>query len=90
MLPIRVWLEALPDGYREWALRAHDSNRSGTGRGRKQDCLSRAINSGICWARTEEGSSFWNGVHDHFAFRDERYNVYKALPELPTTNKPRR
>lgn len=88
-MPISQWLEALPDGYRERALRAHDDMCSGTGGGRKQDCLSRAISSGISWARTREGAIFWGYVHDHFAFRDSRGYSYVPLPELPTTNKPR-
>ena len=86
--PIKVWLEALPDGYRERALRAH-LTRTGWDRGRNTEGMSDAVNYAFSWARTLEGADFWSAVNNHYEFREGECGSYVPLPELPTTNKPR-
>jgi len=54
---IREWLEELPDGYRELALKNHD--------GLIVSNLSTAIMEAFHWRRTPEGEGyeFWEAVH---------------------------
>jgi hypothetical protein len=71
---IKEWLETLPDGYRELALK--NFNRDNI----KADCLSYAIMNAFTWKEAEEGGDFWRGVHNHFV------NTKNELPPIKKTS----
>lgn len=58
MRSIKAWLETLPDGYRERALKnmhSFDENDDA-------DAFGEALNGAFFWAETPEGPTFWAQV----------------------------
>ena len=56
---IKEWLETLPDGYRERALKNHDPK---TYDGTQINSLSDAIRRAFLWGGSPEGHGFWSDV----------------------------
>lgn len=56
---IRGWLQELPDGYRERALRNYDPNYHD---GSSVNSLSYAISVAFDWEDAPEGYDFWSAV----------------------------
>lgn len=67
---VREWLEELPDGYREKALKNWENS--------KEPDLSRAIYVAFDWEETPEGFDFWAEVHRYGSCN---INKLPALPE---------
>lgn len=58
---IREWLEELPDGYRERALKNYDPNYHD---GSPINDLAGAIAWAFCWGDSPERHEFWCAVYD--------------------------
>lgn len=71
---IKEWLEELPDGYRELALKYYDPNYD-TGFFPESD-LDHAIAEAFDWRSTPEGFGFWFDVHNWA-------HGFGELPPLP-------
>ena len=84
---IEHWLDTLPTGYRERALRNHKNSPLRTA-GFKSNSQSSALCDAFHWRRSPEGYTFWDRVHSHFSMREYGAKP-EPLPELPTTNVPR-
>jgi len=69
---IREWLETLPDGYRERAIKNYDRFPINS--------LSRAISETFLWRPTPEGYEFWDAV-------DSWAQGFGELPPLPEEGK---
>ena len=74
---IREWLEELPDGYRERALKNYDTSYHD---GYTVNCLSGAILETCHWKNSTEGFDFWNAVYMWAQGKGE-------LPPLPEGEK---
>lgn len=86
--PILYWLNKLPAGYRERALRAYKNREHW----RRSDAnsMTRAVSLMTSWSRTVERDPFWRAVQYHYMHREYPEDFsYTPLPELPLTNKPR-
>lgn len=71
---IREWLETLPPGYRERALKNMEHSSSGRAELNMWDALDQAF----VWGDSPEGLGFWEDVSLYF-------DTETPLPELPTT-----
>lgn len=78
MKPLREWLEQLPDGYRERALRMAET----------EERLEYTLNSLIDaiqfaghWEDSPEGHRFWNAVWAHYYYANSPSSV--VVPQLP-------
>ncbi len=67
MKTIKEWLEALPDGYRERALKNLDVQKAQC----LKDGFENAIYAAFFWGESEEGHAFWNEV------------AHENLPQFP-------
>jgi len=79
MKTVEEWLNELPDGYRERALKNVDVYKLNDLR----DCMDEAIAEHCNWSRTPEGYQFWYEVYNHF----EAGNTLPLLP-CEKTSKP--
>ena len=71
MKTIREWLQELPDGYRELAMKYENENFD-----RVVEGLDESLVLGFYWYRTDEGMNFWFWVSSH-------YESGSPLPPLP-------
>lgn len=62
MKTIEQWLNELPDGYRERALRNTPKHRLSL----EDDFLPEALNKAFSWADSQEGRDFWYKVYEHY------------------------
>ena len=73
---VKQWLEELPDGYRERALR----QCTGFGEYTPEticESMAEAIERFTPWYATTEGGAFWYYVYDHYR------HLRSPLPQLP-------
>lgn len=73
---IREWLETLPPGYRELALK--NLGQSAVGDLRRESIYV-SLSSAFVWKKTPEGDKFWRLVSGHYR------SPSNPLPQLPTT-----
>lgn len=58
---IKEWLEELPDGIREKALRYHEESKW---KASHANSLAEALGNGFDWYYTDEGFDYWEEIHD--------------------------
>ena len=73
MKTVKEWLEELPDGYMERALKNLDPDLYGTYAG----SMTNAISWGFRWDKSPEGIEFWAAVYDYYSL------IPLSLPFLP-------
>ena len=69
---IKEWLQELPAGYRERALKNLECDSPNE----IVDTMAAAIDTAFSWHHSKEGAGFWWDVHNH-------YTKGETLPELP-------
>jgi len=72
-MTIREYLNTLPDGYRELALKYEDRQLEDWDA--EVGSMATTINRFVHWPETDEGMDFWGVVYHHFAA--------PPLPPLP-------
>lgn len=79
MKTIREWLQELPDGIRERAIRNTKERRLGQ---QREGSLPRALKSAFNWYATEEKVGFWVGVYAKvMGYRDDWPPIPDAIPD---------
>jgi len=66
------WLNELPDGYRERAMKNMEEEMGDI----LEPDMAEALGGAFVWKRTNEGHIFWAKVRDH-------YEIGTPLPPLP-------
>jgi hypothetical protein len=74
MKSTKQWLNELPDGYRERALK--NLNLDDEAASMEEESIIRALNVSFVWYDSPEGHDFWNAVQEH-------YLEGTPLPPLP-------
>lgn len=73
------WLTELPDGYRELAIRYWAASELSSLKHSSVPSMSAALLRAFEWKSTEEGSTFWREVREHYNNREVKT---KPLPSL--------
>lgn len=76
---IKEWLQELPPGYRQLALKNMEEERQE----HQADSMHDAINSAFTWVKTKQGLKFWDKVHRHYVYKGHLNQDNYPLPVLP-------